>query len=501
MSKIVITGAGWSGCAAAIRAVKQGHEVVLLEKTDLLLGLGNVGGIMRNNGRFTATEENIALGADELFEITDRLSTHRNVDFPGHAHASFYDVALVEPEVRRLLESLGVELKLMCRAVDVVTEIVETEDDGRQGRPAADTSTEQSAATAAFQAAEAVAARNTASGTAAAPAAPSTTSGTVSSPTAALVRTAPRKKIRSLIAVFVNRDGEYETTEIAGDVFVETTGSTGPMGNCSKYGNGCSMCVLRCPAFGPRVSLTERAGCYDVHGERLNGKPGAFSGSCKLEKRTLSAELQEKLSKDGFAAVPLPPELIHKEKLSQKVCQQYALDPFAENIILIDTGHAKLMSSYFNLQELRTVKGFENARFVDPYAGGKGNSIRYMSVGLRDEYMRADEIENLFLGGEKSGFFVGHTEAITTGSLAGYNAGRMADGKSLLSLPQSLAVGDMLGFANEMLASEEGYRKRLTFAGGIYLERMKELGLYTTDTTAIRSRVKQEGLENIYKKK
>lgn len=435
MSKIVITGAGWAGCAAAIRAVKQGHEVILLEKTDLLLGLGNVGGIMRNNGRFTATEENIALGASELFEITDRLSTHRGVDFPGHKHASFYDVAMVEPEVRRLLSGLGVDIRLMHRVIDVVTELRE------QSRS---------------------------------------------------------KRIRSLITVFVNHDGEYETSEISGDVFVETTGSTGPMGNCAKYGNGCSMCVLRCPAFGPRVSLTERAGSYDIHGERPNGKPGAFSGSCKLEKRTLSSELQEKLEKDGFAVVPLPPELVHKDKLNQKVCQQYALDPFAENLILIDTGHAKLMTSYFKLEDLRRVQGFENARFVDPYAGGKGNSIRYMSVGLRDEYMRADEIENLFLGGEKSGFFVGHTEAITTGSLAGYNAARMADGKPLLELPRELAVGDIISFANEMLAAEEGYRKRLTFAGGTYFQRMKELGLYSTDSEKIRERVREQGLENIF---
>ena len=103
MGKIVIVGGGWAGCAAAIRARKQGHRVVLLEKTDLLLGLGNVGGIMRNNGRFTAAEENISMGSGELFQITDRLSTHRNVDFPGHKHASFYDTAMVEPEVRRLL--------------------------------------------------------------------------------------------------------------------------------------------------------------------------------------------------------------------------------------------------------------------------------------------------------------------------------------------------------------------------------------------------------------
>ena len=434
MSKIIITGAGWSGCAAAIRAVKQGHEVVLLEKTDLLLGLGNVGGIMRNNGRFTAAEENIALGASELFEITDRLSTHKNVDFPGHNHASFYDVALVEPEVRRLLVKLGVRLRLMCRAVDVVTEKTE----------------------------------------------------------GGLAR------ICSVTAVQLNHDGEYETVEIDGDVFVETTGSTGPMGNCTKYGNGCSMCVLRCPAFGPRVSLTERAGSYDVHGERLNGRPGAFSGSCKLEKRTLSPKLQKKLDKEGFAVVPLPPEMVNKDKLSQKVCQQYALDPFAENIILIDTGHAKLMTSYFNLADLRKVEGFENARFVDPYAGGKGNSIRYMSVGLRDEYLKADEIENMFLGGEKSGFFVGHTEAITTGSLAGYNASRMADGKPLLELPEELAVGDIISFANFMLGQEDGYKKRLTFAGGTYFQRMKDRQLYTTDVKAIRRRVEAQGLAGIY---
>ena len=434
MSKIVITGAGWSGCAAAIRAVKQGHEAVLLEKTDLLLGLGNVGGIMRNNGRFTAAEENIVLGASELFEITDRLSTHKNIDFPGHNHASFYDVALVEPEVRRLLIKLGVELRLMCRAVDVVTE---KREDGAV-------------------------------------------------------------RIRSVTAVRLNHDGEYETVEIDGDVFVETTGSTGPMGNCTKYGNGCSMCVLRCPAFGPRVSLTERAGCYDVHGERLNGRPGAFSGSCKLEKRTLSPKLQKKLDKEGFAVVPLPPEMVNKDKLSQKVCQQYALDPFAENIILIDTGHAKLMTSYFNLSDLRKVEVFEKARFVDPYAGGKGNSIRYMSVGLRDEYLKADEIENLFLGGEKSGFFVGHTEAITTGSLAGYNASRMADGKPLLELPEELAVGDIISFANFMLGQEDGYKKRLTFAGGTYFQRMKDRQLYTTDVKTIRRRVEAQGLTGIY---
>lgn len=421
MAKVVVIGGGWSGVAAAVRAVKSGAEAVILEKTDLLLGLGNVGGIMRNNGRLTATEENIALGAGELFEITDRLSTHKNVDFPGHEHAGFYDVVMVEPEVRRLVHKLGIETRFITRVTDVVKE------DG-------------------------------------------------------------------LLTGVKTGTGEV----IDGDVFIETTGSTGPMGNCMRYGNGCSMCVLRCPAFGPRVSITEKAGLDDLTACKADGTRGAFSGSCKLEKRSLSKKLQRKLEKDGFVVVPLPKELVNKEKLSKKVCRQYALDSFAENVILIDTGYAKLMTPYFNLEQLRSVEGFENARFADPYAGGKGNSIRYMSIGVRDDYMRACGIDNLFLGGEKSGFFIGHTEAISTGSLAGYNGACHALGKPLLRLPESLAIGDLLAFSNRALEEEDCLDRRFTFAGGEYFERMKDRGLYLTEPKAIKKIVESEGLLNVY---
>ena len=92
MAKVVVIGGGWAGCAAAISASKAGAQVVILEKTDLLIGLGNVGGIMRNNGRYTACEEAICLGASELFTLTDENATHKNVNFPGHDHATVYNV-------------------------------------------------------------------------------------------------------------------------------------------------------------------------------------------------------------------------------------------------------------------------------------------------------------------------------------------------------------------------------------------------------------------------
>ena len=456
MCKIAIAGGGWAGCAAAVRTAKLGIETVLVEKTDLLLGLGNVGGIMRNNGRFTAAEENIAMGASELFEITDRLSVHKKVDFPGHKHASFYDTAMVEPEVRRLLKNLGVEIRFMCRAVDVIMEeaVVTTVD---RKRNAAQSETDMECGD----------------------------------------EPAAERRIKALKLMTAD-GGRYTEDRLDADVFVETTGSTGPMGNCARHGSGCAMCILRCPAFGPRVSLTEKAGACDLTGERAGGVPGAFSGSCKLDKRTLSPKLQKKLKKDGFAVVPLPEELINRGKLSQKVCQQYALPEFAENIILIDTGSAKLMTPFFNLEQLRSVEGFENIRFEDPYAGGKANSVRYMAVGERDDLMRAKGFENLFLGGEKAGFFVGHTEAITTGSLAGYNAAMMALGGRMLRLPDALATGDLLKFAQKALHGGDAFRRRFTFAGGEYFKRMEERELYTTDTGIIKKRVKDAGLDNIY---
>ena len=425
MYKIVVIGGGWAGCAAALAAKKAGAEVVLLEKTDLLLGLGNVGGIMRNNGRYTGAEENIALGADELFNITDSCARHVNVDFPGHSHASLHDVIKVEPRVRKLLEEKGVEVRTVARAVDVVMEDPE--------------------------------------------------------------------QIKGVVLA--------DDTVIEGDAFIETTGSTGPMGNCLTYGNGCCMCILRCPSFGPRVSITQKAGKMDIMGQRKDGAFGAFSGSGKLEKGSLSEEIQRELDEKGVVIIPIPKEDVAEEKLELKVCLQYALPEYAENIILLDTGYAKIMTPFVPLEKLRRIPGLENARYADPYAGGKGNSIRYLSVAERDDDMRVKGIENLFCGGEKSGLFIGHTEAISTGTLAGHNCARYLKGLRPLVLPNQIAIGDLISYANRMVQTKEGLMTRYTLAGAEYFERMKEKGLYTTDRETIRNRIRKYGLENIYKEK
>ena len=424
MPKIVIVGGGWSGCGAALSAAKAGAEVALLERSDMLLGTGLVGGIFRNNGRFTAAEEAIAMGGGEFFELMDRMSRHKNIEFPGHKHASLYDVLNIEPEARKLLENLGVKLLIETRATNVKM----------QG-----------------------------------------------------------KRIEAVIT--------EDKTEIDGDTFIDCTGTAGVPANCIRYGNGCAMCILRCHTFKPRVSITEKAGVKEWMGQKPDGTFGAISGACKIVKDTLSEEIRNELETKGVVVVPLPAELVKQDKLKKKACVQYALREFAENIVLLDTGPAKLMTSFFPLKDLRKVPGFEHARYEDPLAGGIGNSIRFLAIAPKDNRLRVQGVENLFCAGEKSGPHIGHTEAATTGLLAGHNAAR--DGLKMegIELPATTAIGDFISFVNKETQTQAGQMQRYTFSGGVYFERMKKLGLYSTNSAEIKERVKKAGVAGIFSKK
>ena len=421
--KIVVIGGGWSGCAAALAACNQGAETVLIERTDMLLGTGLVGGIMRNNGRHTAAEEMIAMGGGDFFELADRNSLHREVEFPGHRHSNLYSVARMEPMVRSFLLSKGVSIQCQVRVTDV----------------------------------------EMADGT-----------------------------IRAVLAKQGDTTVKYE-----GDVFIDATGTAGGPANCSKYGNGCAMCVLRCHSFGGRVSVTAKAGVKEMVG-RKGDQIGAMSGSCKLLKESLDPQIVADLDQKGVAVVALPPSKVLKGKLALKCCQQYAIPEFEENIILLDTGHAKLMTPFFPLDLLRSIPGFENARYEDPYAGGIGNSIRYVGMAPRDDALKVEGVENLFCAGEKAGLLVGHTEAICTGIVAGYNAVKSVRREKLLVLPDTLAVGDAIRFVRRQMREEGILSLKYTFSGSVYFDRMRARSLYTKDVQVIRERVAAAGLENVF---
>lgn len=424
--RVAIVGGGWAGCAAALAARKAGCEAELFERTDMLLGTGLVGGIMRNNGRFTATEEMIAMGGGELFLIADANARHKNIDFPGHKHASLYDVSTIEPSVRRALSEAGVKVHLKARVREI---------EQREG---------------------------------------------------------------GIVEVIAD-EFHGSTIRAAADAFVDASGTAGPMSNCHKYGNGCAMCIYRCPTFGSRVSIAGRAGIEETFGEKPDGTFGAMSGSCKLLKESLAPRLRQELDARGVCVIPVPVPLRKSaDSLGQKACQQYAMAEFTENVILLDTGHAKLMAPYYPLDVLRRIPGFENARFEDPYAGGIGNSIRYLGMLPRDNNLKVNGLKNVFCAGEKAGLLVGHTEAIVTGTLAGCNAARFAGGFELLEIPRSLACGDAIAFVREEMQTKEGLARKYTFSGSVFFERMKANGLYSTNIEEIGGRVARAGMAGAF---
>ncbi len=431
--RIVIAGGGFAGCAAAMQVARMGAEVILAERTDMLCGTGAVGGIMRNNGRYTAAEEMIVMGGGQMFRLIDQHCRHKNVNFPGHRHASLFDTAVMPAVIVRALAALGVKICYMSRITGVsLRERTDPQADGR-------------------------------------------------------------------ITAVKNDRGEL----LEGDAFIDATGTAGPLSACHQYGRGCASCIMRCASFGGRISLSSLCGIKEYAALRegkLSGQgdcPGALSGACTLMKASLSDKIREQLDLKGVAVIALPPELC-EDHLKLKACQQYALPEFAHNIVLLDTGHAKLMSPYYPLSKLQAVPGLENARYEDPYAGSIGNSVRLTASVPRTDTMQVKGMENLFCAGEKSGIFVGHTEAIVTGVLAGFNAVMAARGLPLMTLPAETVCGDAIAWVNEQMACTVGRRYKYTFSGSVLFERMKRQGRYTTDTSVIRERVRRAGAENVF---
>jgi hypothetical protein len=212
----------------------------------------------------------------------------------------------------------------------------------------------------------------------------------------------------------------------------------------------------------------------------------------------LAPEIADTLNKKGVVAIPLSESKMLKGKLDLKCCQQYALPEFEENIVLLDTGHAKLMSPFFPLDLLREVPGFENARYEDPYAGGRGNSMRYFGMAPRDDSLKVEGVDNLFCAGEKAGLLVGHTEAICTGTLAGYNAVKYIKKEKPLTLPETLAIGDAIAHVRTQMRDEGELGLKYTFSGSVLFDRMGKLNLYTTDAKEIEERVGAVGMTGIF---
>ncbi|MDP2728473.1 MAG: FAD-dependent oxidoreductase [Dehalococcoidia bacterium] len=284
---------------------------------------------------------------------------------------------------------------------------------------------------------------------------------------------------------------------VEGDAFVDASGSSGGVDVCTKYGGGCAMCVFfRCPTFGDRVSIATKAGAPELMRRRPDGTPGALTllGTQFILKESLAPQLRAELEEKGVVRIPLPPELIDYsilEKMGPVRTREQV-----EGINLVNIGSvAKCVPPVLDSAEaVHAMPGLEKARFE---GAGKYGKVKYITMTPRDNSLRVDGFANLFVAGEKAGPSSGLAEAMVLGHLAGHNAVRTLAGKKPLILPRTLGIGDFVAYLDERMRNDPVIYRSYSMGSGVYFQRMKELGLYTTDLDETRGRVERAGLIGI----
>lgn len=289
--------------------------------------------------------------------------------------------------------------------------------------------------------------------------------------------------------------------KVRGDVFIDCTGSFGGIDTCIRYGKGCVMCIHRCPVFGNRVSIATKAGAKEMPHRRPDGTPGRLSPSITVFKESLSPQLRQRIEKEGAFSIRLPQEMIDYSKETKNFPGIRGKHQI-EHLNLVNIGLVVKCPAigFFNLEDWRKIPGFENVLIEHPMGGAIFNFVHSTATSPREESMLVKGFANLFEAGEKSGIG-GIAECIAAGSLAGHNAVRAALGLKPFTFPKTTAIGDFLAVVSEAIETPGGLNTGHSMGHRECFERIKKLGLYSTEAAPIRERIEKEGLTNVMAQK
>ncbi|MBI2303579.1 MAG: FAD-dependent oxidoreductase [Chloroflexi bacterium] len=236
-------------------------------------------------------------------------------------------------------------------------------------------------------------------------------------------------------------------TRVAGDAFVDATGRAGFRAWCEGWGQGCGMCILKCPIYGDCTSVSTKAGVADVRpqgGHRQAGGPRFFQATMVLQDSVapwlLEACMEAKARyfyhvPQEFLNMDLSREWLHPDRPLPAEAGFYEGPEFLINYCPWMKVHANVPAHI-----LRRMPGFEDAFFVTPLTGD-ANTVFIKRSAPTDDTLRVDGLANLFAAGERARTVSSMGTCMPLGDLAGHNAARVALGREPVALPTSTILG------------------------------------------------------------
>ncbi|MBI2303555.1 MAG: FAD-dependent oxidoreductase [Chloroflexi bacterium] len=290
-------------------------------------------------------------------------------------------------------------------------------------------------------------------------------------------------KVRAVIT----EDG----TRIEGDAFVDATGRTGGVEWCDRLGQGCALCLLNCPLFGDRISLSALVDVPDQE-DRWNYFPMSL-----IAMESLSPDLRQKIEDEesGYSYFPIPEDL-----LSMDFTKEWRRPdrPVTAKIkgTLVNVVHVPFAKTKLNLplKWLQRIPGFENAWMMQPL-DAEGQTVGTGFYASHDDTLRVTGMANLFAAGLRAGRYSGFIEAMFAGDVAGWNAARTALGMTPLPMPISTLMGYFLSVVKTGQTPNEWSGTPLSDPT------YKNAGFDTTDYQKIKERVRAAGMEGIFAKR
>ncbi len=289
-------------------------------------------------------------------------------------------------------------------------------------------------------------------------------------------------------------------SEIEGDVFVDATGSVTGLAGCEAYGHGCVECVQRCLAFGDPKGLVddELELIQSLDGA---GRIGVTGTSYLLPIASLSRALQDAVQAEGFAYVDVPPS-VQPDDMRGKRAGSHGMAIMSqavvrENILLTDIGgYVKVTANAAPrfAGVLRQIPGLEDASFTQPLSGHRGHAVEGLAIAPRDDAMRVAGFDNLFCAGIKSSHALFLLDVAVSGDFAGYNAARLAAGRTPIELPRTLAIGAFIAHVNELTKNVDGLMR----SPQADQKTQEALGVFRSDPEEIRRFVDGLGLTGLF---